>query len=211
MNIFNGMFGPVKEGMCRIGMNGKVAIKTSSGYKSYDVSTGRLTNCTGFAFDVGEDMFFVIPTNKVAKGDIILASGTPKCVIEAGKNEIKAFCYETGNIETMVPERHVFMGKQYFYGKIVSIFGNAISGGKGGMNSMFKYMMMSQMMKNMGGNREPRFGSADSSDNMFGGNSMLPMMLMMNGGGGIFDGMFDGMLDLDDAEDADDEAEGGDK
>lgn len=201
MNIFNGMFGPIKEGMCRIGVNGKVAIKTSSGYKAYDVSTGRLTNCNGFAFDVGEDMFFVIPTNKVAKGDIILASGIPKCVIEAGKNEIKAFCYETGTIETIVPERHVFMGKQYFYGKIVSIFGNAISGGKGGMNNMFRYMMVSQMMKNAGSTWHT--GSGDSG-NMFGGNNMLPMMMLMNGGGGMFDGMFDGVLDLDDADDAED-------
>lgn len=188
MNIFNGMFGKVAPGMCRVGMNGKIAIKTGSGYKSYNVSTGKLTNCDNFAFDIGEDMFFIIPTNKVAKGDIILASGKPKCVIDVGKNEIKAFCYEDGTIETIVPEHHVFMGKQYFYGKIVSVFGNMMSGKGGGMNNIFKYMMMSEMMK----------GNASTLNG--GGNNMLPMFMMMNGGE-----MFDGMFDFTD--DADDDAE----
>ena len=53
---------------------------------------------------------------------------------------------EDGTINTIVPEHHMFMGKQYFYGKIVSLFGNMMSG-KGGMNNMVKYMMMTEMMK----------------------------------------------------------------
>ena len=189
-NFLNGMFGKVAPGMCRISMTGKIAIKTSSGYKCYDVKSGKLTNCDHFAFDVGEDMFFIIPTNRVVKGDIILASGRPRCVIEVGKNEIKTFCYEDGTIETIVPERHIFMGKQYFYGKIISIFGNMMSK-DGGMNNMFKYMMMSEMMK--GGNAN--------------GNNMLPMMLMMGGGNGS---LFDGMFDFDNEEETEEE-EGADE
>jgi hypothetical protein len=49
---------------------------------------------------------------------------------------------------------------------------------KGGMNNMLKYMMMSEMMK----------GNSNT-------NSMMPMMLMMNGG---FN--FDGIFDMDDEE-----------
>lgn len=174
MNMLNGMFGKVAPGMCRVSMNGKIAIKTNSGYKSYDVETGRLTNCDHFAFDIGEDWFFIIPTNKVERGDIILASGLPRCVIEAKENEIKAFCYEDGTIDTIVPEHHIFMGKQYFYGKIVSLMGNMMKG-ENGMGNMMKYMMLSEMMK----------GKNDM-------NSMMPMMFMMNGGGmDIFDGLFD--------------------
>lgn len=150
------------------------------------MKTGRLTNCDNFAFDIGEDMFFVIPTNKVVRGDIILASGKPRCVIEASKNEIKVFSYEDGTIETIVPERHIFMGKQYFYGKIISVFGNMMSK-DGGMNNMFKYAMMSEMLK----------GGANEN----GMSSMMPMMLMMNGGN-MFEGMFD--LDEDDEETAED-------
>lgn len=191
MNMFTGMnsmFGKIAPGMCRISMSGKIAIKTSSGYKAYDVDTGRLTNCDSFAFDVGEDFFFVIPTNKVERGDIILAGGKPRCVLEANKNEIKIFSYEDGTIDTLVPERHMFMGKQYFYGKIISVFGNMFGKGKG-MNNMIKYMMMSEMLGNKSG--------SDSN--------MLPMMMLMNGGtGSIFDGMFDDISD-DDEESEDEE------
>lgn len=187
MNLFNGMFGKIAPGMCRIGMNGEIAIKTTGGYKSYNSKTGRLTNCDNFAFDIGEDMFFVIPTNHVRKDDIILAAGRPCCVVEVGKNEIRAFRYEDSTIINIVPEHHIFMGKQYFYGKIVSLFGNMM-GGKGGMKNMFKYMMFGEMMKGMNGS---------NSGNSFA--NMMPMMFMMNGGGeNLFDGMFD--VDFDDDE-----------
>lgn len=186
MNLFNGigsMFGKIAPGMCRVSMNGKIAIKTQNGYKAYDVETGRLTNCDSFAFEVGDDFFFVIPTNKVERGDIILAGGKPRCVIEAGKNEIKIFSYEDGTIDTLVPERHMFMGKQYFYGKIISIFGNMF-GKEKGTNNMIKLMIMSEM-----------FGKKSEGEQ-----NMLPILMLMNGGGGIFDGMFNDILNEDETE-----------
>lgn len=199
MNLFGGMnnmFGKVAPGMCRVSMNGKIAIKTSSGYKAYDVDSGRLTNCDSFAFDVGEDFFFVIPTNKVSRGDIILAGGKPRCVIEASKNEIKTFSYEDGTIDVLVPERHMFMGKQYFYGKIISVFGSMFGKGKG-TNAMIKYMMMSEMLGGKGNGESP-----------MGGNNMLPMLMLMNGGGGdFFGGVFDDISDSDEDEDVEEEEE----
>ena len=75
MEMFNGMFGKVASGMCRLSMNGGIAVKTSGGYKTYDLKTNKLTNCSNFVFNVGEEFFFVIPTNKVNPGDIIIASG----------------------------------------------------------------------------------------------------------------------------------------
>lgn len=174
-NMFNGMFGKIAPGMCRLSMSGKMAIKTSQGYKTYDVKTGRLTNCDSFVFDIGEDFFFLIPTNHLVKGDVILAGGKPRCVIEVKDNEIKTFSYEDSTISTIVPEHHVFMGKTYFYGKIVSLFN---FGGKDkGMKNMMKYYMMSEMFK--GGNP-----STNSMSNM------LPMMMFMNGSmGDMFDGL----------------------
>lgn len=197
-SMFNGMFGKVSAGMCRLSMSGKIAIKTSTGYKTYNVKTGRLTNCSNFAFDIGEDFFFVVPTNKVSVGDIILVNGKPCAVIGIEKNAIKTFSYEDSSIREIVPEHHVFMGNTYFYGKIVSMFGNAF-GKKGGMNNIFKYMMMSEMFKGK---------SSDMS-------SMMPMMMMMGGGmGDMFDGMFDEDTDVDlfnlsdeDDENADNEEE----
>lgn len=184
-NMFNGMFGKIASGMCRLSMSGKMAIKTSQGYKTYDVKTGRLTNCDSFVFDIGEDFFFLIPTNHLVKGDVILAAGKPRCVIEVKDNEIKTFCYEDSTISTIVPEHHVFMGKTYFYGKIVSLFN---FGGKDkGMKNMMKYYMMSEMFK--GGNP-----STNSMSNM------LPMMMFMNGSmGDMFDGL-DEMFDFSEDE-----------
>ena len=179
-NMMNKYFGKVANGMVRMSMNGDMAIKTSNGYKTYDIKTGTLTNCDNFVFDIGSEFFFIIPTNKVEPGDVILASGKPHCVIKAESNRIEALRYEDGSIVTIIPEHHVFMGKTYFYGKIVSMFGK-VKGGKG-MKGMMKYMMLSEMMK--GGNSNS--------------NSMLPMMMFMNGGMGD---MFDGMFDFDDEED----------
>ena len=193
MNCFNGMFGKLGAGMCRLTMNGRIAVKTSGGYKSYNVKTGKLTNCSNFVFNIGDDFFFIIPTNKVDVGDIILVKGTPRCVIEVDKKTLKVMNYEDMTIDTLVPERHVFMGNTYFYGKIVSLMGSTAGKGKDGMKQMMQFMMMSQTMG----------GNTSGGINM-GGNNLLPMMFMMNGGSGsIFDGMLDGMFDFGSTEEPD--------
>lgn len=192
--IFNGMFGKIQNGMCRLSYTGGIAVKTSNGYKTYDVKKGKLINCTNFALDIGNDFFFVIPTNKVEKGDIILVDGKPRCVINGGKDSITVVNYENSTVEKILPERHVFMGNTYFYGKIVSMFGNNFAKGKDGMSKMMSYMMMSEMLK----------GNGTNSNN--GMSAMLPFM-MMNGSNGFAD-MFDGMFDFDeDVEDNEDEKE----
>ena len=190
-NVFNGMFGKIAPGMCRLSMSGGIAVKTTTGYKSYNVKNGRRTNCDSFVFDIGEEFFFVIPTNKVEVGDIILVSGKPKCVVKSDKDTITVINYEDSTVETIIPERHVFMGNTYFYGKIVSMFGNNFMKGKKGMDKMMSYMVMSEMMK----------GSNTSSNGM---GSMLPMMMLMNGNN-VSD-MFSDMFDFD-INTSDDESE----
>jgi hypothetical protein len=154
-------------------MNG-IAIKVNGEYKTYDVNSGMLVNCAHFVFDVGDDMFFVIPTNNVQRGDILLASYGPVCVIEAMENEIRAFDYKTGTIVSLVPERYVCFGATYFYSKIVSPFANVAAGGD--MNKIMPLMMMSSMTKEGG----------DMS-------KMMAMSMMMNGGFN-FNDMFGGMF-----------------
>ena len=190
-NMLNGMFGKVAPGMCRLSMNGGIAVKTSNGYKTYNMKTGRLTNCDSFVFNIGEEFFFVIPTNKAEKGDILLVNGKPKCVINAEKNQITVINYEDSTVETILPERHVFMGNTYFYGKIVSMFGSDLIKGKKGTNKIMQYMMLSEMMK------------GNSSDSGNGMNAMLPLMMMGGNMGNIFDGMFD----FDSEDNADEEVE----
>ena len=186
MNMFDGICGKVAPGLCRLSMNGTIAIKTSAGYRTYDVENNRLTNCDSFVLDIGEDFFFVLPTNKVKKGDIILAGGRPKCVIKAEGGTITAINFEDATVETLLPEHHMFMGSSYLYGKIVSMFGRNGVKGRKGMNGMLKYMMLSSMMKGKEG------GMAN----------LLPMMLL-GGKGDFMDELFDS--DDEDADDADKE------
>lgn len=198
-NLFNGICGKVQAGMCRLTMNGNIAVKCSGGYKTYNTKKGRLTNVTNFCFDIGSDFFFVIPTCKVTKGDIILVDGKPKCVIEKQKDKdvITVIDYESSEIRQLVPERHVFMGSVYYYGKIVSMFGSSFKNGKG-MGNMFKMMMFSQMMngKTSGG------GLGDMG-------SMMAMSMMMGGEGNMFGGLFDeisnGLGEFANEEDADED------
>ena len=183
LNTFNGMFGKVAPGMCRLTMDGDIAVKCSNGYKTYNVKKGILTNVTNFCFNVGDEMFFVIPTSKVEPGDIILVSGKPKCVTEVNKKIITVIDYENSEIRQVVPERHVFMGSTYFYGKIVSMFGTSLKSGKGTENIM-KMMMLSQMM---GGN--------NNGNNGFG--QMMALSMFMGKDNNPFEGMFQFSLDDD--------------
>jgi len=189
---FNGMFGKTEPGKCRLTMNGGIAVQCSNGqYKTYNVKKGILTNVTNFCFNIGDEMFFVIPTNKVEVGDIILVGGKPKCVIEATKKTIKVIDYENSEIREVIPERHIFMGSTYFYGKIVSMFGNAFKNGKG-LSNMVKMMMMTQMM---GG------GNTNGMGNF--GQMMAMSMMMGNKASNPFDGMFDFDFNIEDDEDED--------
>ena len=195
-NTFNNMFGRIGAGMCRLGINGDIAIKTSNGFKTYDVDTGRLTNVSQFCFDIGQELFFVMPTTKAKRGDILLIDGHPKCVIENNGNKtIKVMDYENSAIQEIVPEHHVFMGQTYFYRKIVSMFGSgSFLKGTKGVNKLFKVMMLKEMMGGMTGSTS---SSSNSMGNMMG---MMMMSQMMGGDGFNFGEMFD--LDLDvDAED----------
>lgn len=200
-NFFNGICGKIQAGMCRLTMNGNIAVKCSGGYKTYNIKKGRLTNVTNFCFDIGSDFFFVIPTCKVAKGDIILVEGKPKCVIEKKKEQdvITVIDYESSEIRQLVPERHIFMGSVYYYGKIVSMFGSSVKNGKG-MGNMVKMMMFSQMMNGKQGSS----GFGDMG-------SMMAMSMMMGGEGNMFGGLFDelsnglGEFTIEDDSDDDDD------
>lgn len=192
-NTFNGLFGKIAPGMCRLTMNGNIAVKCANGYKSYNVKKGTLTNVTNFCFNVGDEMFFVIPTTHVEVGDIILIGGKPKCVTESGKRIITVIDYENSEVRQVVPERHVFMGSTYFYGKVVSPFGNSFKQGKG-LGNVMKMMMMSQMLS---GNN----GSTQQGGMFGGGMGQMMAMSMFMGGNNPFEGMFDFNLDLGSAND----------
>ena len=183
-NMFNGMFKPVARGYCKMGMNGKVAIKTSSGYKTFDISKNKLMNCDSFAFDM-DGMFWVVPTFKVERGDIIMVNGKPRCVIEVKEKTIRTFSYENSTIDEIVPEHHVFMGKTYCYGKIFSPFMN-MDKSDNMMSNMMQMAMMSQMFN----------GNNSNSNGFMGMNPMMMMFMMNNKGGNMFEDMFAGAFNF---------------
>ena len=187
MNMLDGICGKVAPGLCRLSMNGSIAVKTRAGYRTYDPRSKRLTNCDSFVLDVGEDFFFVIPTNRVRPGDIILAGGTPRCVISAEESTITAINFEDATVETLLPEHHLFMGSTYLYGRIVSLLGKGGVRGKKGTGRIMKYMLLSGMIKGREG----------------GISGLLPLMLL----GGKNDFMEE-LIDFDDGNETEEEANG---
>ena len=190
-SMFDGVVGRIESGCCRLSLNGRIAVKTSDGYKVYNPKTGSVTNCSNFVLDLMDDMFMLVPTRTLKPGYIILINGKPVYVLETlSKNRVKVMQYEDSSIKEVIPERHALLGRK-FYGRIVSLFGDGFGKNGGGFfKNMLKLKMMGAMMS----------GSGDSS---FGGNA-LPMMMLMNGGS--LDGLFDGIC----GESEDDDDEGGD-
>ena len=191
MNMLDGICGKVAPGLCRLSMDGGIAVKTRSGYRTYDPERKRLTNCDSFVLDIGEDFFFVMPANHVKAGDIILAGGKPRCVTEVGDGTLTVINFEDATVETLLPEHHLFMGNTYLYGRIVSLLGRNGVKGRKGPGRLMKYMILSGMMKGREG----------------GVSGLLPMMLL--GGKGSFDFM-DELLDEQEetgAEDGGDDGE----
>jgi len=152
-DMFGKMFRPCPAGNCKLAMNGQIAVKTRSGYKTFDLKKMKLVNCTNFAFDM-DNMFWIVPTFKVEKGDIIFVNDRPNCVIDVFENSIKVFSYDNSTIDEIVPENHVFMGKTYCYGKIFSPFMN-MDKSENGLSTMMNMMMMNQMF---GGNNNGNMG-----------------------------------------------------
>ena len=200
-DLFNGMFMKVQKGMCMLSPFG-IAVKTSAGYRSYNVKTGRLRNCDNMVFSFGDGMFFVIPSSRVKPGDIILSGGKPSCVRQAGKDSIEVINYETAVVETILPERHVFMGNTWFYGKIVSLFGDGASiCGKGNIAKMMKFMMMSSLLQGAD-SAAAACGSGKvpgETGGMMNTNMLMPLLLMKGGG---FDDLFGNLFEEDEDEDS---------
>lgn len=186
-NMFDGIMGKIKPGCCRLSMNGKVAVRTSDGtYKTYNQSTGNLTNCANFVLDIGDDLFFLLPTRVLKKGDIVLINGKPMYILEVkSKNRVEVMSYEDSTIQTVIPERHVLMGRK-FYGKIVSLVGNSFGRKSGFFTTILKFKMMSSMM-----------GGKNDNGSLSG--NALPMLMLMGHGG--MDGLFDGLCDGKESDD----------
>lgn len=166
----NELCGKVAEGSVRLSMDGKLAVRTQNGYRVWDVDKKTMTNVQDLCLDM-PGIFFVMPSTKVVVGDVILLDGKFNCVIEVGESTIKAIAYADNQVKEFVPERRIFMGKTFFFGKVVNLLGNL-----GGSGKLVKLTLLGQMLNNG--------GDATTSQ-------LMPLMLM----GGIDNDLSgDGML-----------------
>lgn len=209
-NMFNGVFAPIKADQCRLSFSGYVAVKCSDGtYKCWNDQKSRLTNVTSFSMKV-PNMFFVVPTNKVKIGDVILdpkkVNGEtkvfPKCVIGVDDKSIEVIDYENNEIRKILPVRHELMGSFYLYQKIVNPFSNKMFKGK---TLMAKFMNMQAMSYMCGG---AGFGGflgtpTDSKDQANLANNPVAMMAsfasmqyMMKSMGDMFGGGDEGIFNM---------------
>jgi len=206
-NMFDNFFTKIQKGQCKLSLNGDIAIKTSSGYKTYNLKKNRLTNCSNFVFGGMDELFFAFPTTSVKRGDIILVHGKPRCVIKAEDNQITVVNYEDNTVETILPERHVLMGNTYFYNKIVSLLGGTNFKGNKMLKSLMKMKMASEMLNAFGVNNNANNANSNNGFGaMFDGN-LLSFMFMgnfMKGFMGDFANedtdLFDGLFDFDDVD-----------
>lgn len=180
-NIFKGAFGRVSNGLFRMTLDGSVAVRIDSQdcYKTVNPVTGEFQNVDNFAIDPGADTFFIVPTQKLAVGDIVMVNGTPRCVLGVQGNEVTVVNYGTSVKETLLLEKHIFLG-QSFYGKLMSPlmdFFKGFTSPTGTGNSLASTLSTNPLM----------FMLMCSHDgNGFGDmNGMLPLLLLGQGGGNI--------------------------
>ena len=110
-NIFNGVMGRLRPGCCRLSLNGRIAVKTNDGYKTYNPKTGNVTNCSNFVLDIADDLFMLIPTRTLKPGDIVIINGKPMYVLEnKAKNRVEVMSYEDSSIKTVRKWLHGWQG-----------------------------------------------------------------------------------------------------
>lgn len=179
----NEICGKVSDGSVRLSMDGKFAVRTQNGYRVWDTEKKTMTNVQDLCLDM-PGLFFVMPSTKVTIGDVILLDGKFNCVIETSEATIKAISYADNQVKEFVPERRLFMGRTFFFGKVINLLGNV-----GGSNKLVKLTMLGQMLNNGGDPSTSQLmplmlmGGIDGD---LSGNGMLKqfMLLKMLQGGG---------------------------
>lgn len=192
--------GKIGKDMFRMSLDGTMAVKTAKGYKAYDVNKHKMTKVGDFALPMGEDTFFLMPTRKLAEGDIVIIDNQPVCVLAQNGEEVKFLTYDKAVVETRMIENIMFFGRP-IYGKVVSMFSLMFKKADN-EDSMMRLIMMSQMFS--GNSPFGVFGGNQQANGPFG--QLMPMLMMSQllGGGGC--GLFDAILGKEDSDE--DEQEG---
>lgn len=161
-------FGKVADGVLRMSYKSGIAVRTSNGYRVYDVNTGKLDNVTDLCMDL-PGMFYTVPCKAYKPGDLIFFDGSMKAVVEVGKVSVKAFDYERSVIEEIVPETILF-GHKKLYPKVISLMGDFAGLGDEG-SDMSSLLTMGLLSKGMTGTPDAGLGG------------ILPFLFMGKGKG----------------------------
>lgn len=155
-NMANNLFGDI-----RVGKAGSKYTLTYFGTVAYNGKTyyqDRIFDASGMTINF--DMLYMIPTNKVEKGDIIEKGNKAYYVLDVNNGVVKAVDLVDGTEENLVPGGVFGMT---MYSKIFNPMGNM-----SGDNSFGNMLMMQALM-----------GDGDCGN---GNNGMLLAMMMMQGG-----------------------------
>ena len=170
-------------------LDGRLAIKRPNGdYVAFNPLSGEIENQSEFV--MGEDMLsgmvYVMPTDKIEAGDIIVSNSSYVYVTDMTEG-LTGVNLSTGVVNDIVTEKHVLFGKNV-YKKVVSMF-NMVGGTDGAMNPM---MMLALMGDDNKENLLPLMMMSGMSGADKG--AMNPMMMMMLLDGKDGDGTIKTML-----------------
>lgn len=141
----------------------------------YDKKAGTITTVPN-DLSIGDIPFFAIPTNEIAAGDLVIHNGLIKVVSESDADGgVIAVNVRDQTEEVIIVAKNLFGYKNI--AKIVSLFDPAGGGDSPFGGDLMKNPLMLMML--MG----------DKGDSLFGGDgdSMLPLLMMSQGGAGFGD------------------------
>ncbi|CAG7581596.1 MAG: gp39 [uncultured marine phage] len=174
MKIKNIEMGPVKGSQFKMSLMGGIAVAVDGGYTSYNPETGELTDVTGFTMDM-DGMFYTMPAQKAAVGDLVSSKHGYGYVIKSGKNKTTLLLLD--GTEVKITSTKSPFGFN-FVTKVVSVMD--MGGAEGGIFGDMNPMMLMMMNQNGG------------SGNMFGGDNLMNMFMMSQMTGGSFGDFFGG-------------------
>ena len=153
MNL-NNLFGNLKVG--KAGRDYAITYYGTVSYKGKTYYQGQIYEVDGLTLPL--DYLFFVPSNTVAKGDVISKNDTAYYITKVNTNGVEAVNLETGTVENLLSGGPFGMT---MYSKLFNPMGNMVNGNIGNL------LLMQSLM----------------GDNKGGDNSLLMAMMFMGNGG----------------------------
>lgn len=206
--MFKGI-GKIESGKAAITFDGKVVICRKDGeYVRYNEETKQIENYMQFVLKDASRFLFVLPTNVVTAGDVVIDKDKYFQVLSVKENgALNAVNLNSGTTTTICKETNI-VGFN-FYRKVSSLFGNGfgaapagVAGGFGAINPMMLLAlgdgkmddMLPLLLMGQGGMNNPLAMMALMGDGGLGGlgdmKDILLMQALAGNAGGFGNGLF---------------------